>query len=1458
MNVIEAQPIILVPVGLLFVWIGLQILWDNIFRPLRINKGVATASFNGILGRTLKFIFIEDQNPAILKDKEGNAVIIEDEQGNVKPKLKYPKIGKIAVWRNFYLAGFALTIITGLLHHGASPWIFAVTCLTIATRASKVFAERYDKLERMFKVASVNLRYPKDAHLNPWQWIRVLEWKNLTQTGEIHVHYPPEFKGGDQKLQRTFETHFNDTITKDNTWVYEWKSEKSMVAVVPVPPIPTMSFYPGSAHRKWNEIPLGVTAGGEAIWDVKSNPHALLTGSTGSGKNLSLNSLVLTDKGIKEIGEIKVGDTLFDPEGKPTKVTHLHPIITPEKAYELTFSNGEKIIVDGEHLWETETRNARVSRFNAVNKESKRQRKYWFSESVAKTVQQEFDNATSTDTISIKDVADMIGKNATAGVLHSIAREIGVAEEVTPMMVVHHKAQVITQNQTSIYVNSQQFMEQYNAREISETAKFPLSKSGYDKIRQLSGEVRDTDKLTLASVQEYIGGNKHTTAWIKDNYNPKLVPSKAIAEMYAKAETIHSKLPDKIFSIDAEHISARGFAEILGVECDKQIKQVFQKLSKYCDNFKKRELVPVVRNERITTQKGNPYFVYPKKMFLERILRHNATPINDQSHKRIYPEIRTTKQILDTLRTNRDQYTNHSVRRTKALEMPERYLLIEPYVLGAWLGDGYSATGKICGLDHQIFEYCQDLGYEYIPWTRDRYIKNKHEDFRVVEFPLLTEDLKTLGLSSPKGHKTGVHGEVKHIPVDYMTGSIEQRRELLRGLLDTDGGVDHGGGVQFYTSNPRLKDEVKALIASLGYIPSVTEKNATYTYKGEKFKASKISYTLTFQADPADRLFHIDRKNAVHRERYNHGDEHSTADVHYITDIREVEPVPMRCLSVDSPSRLFLVSESMIPTHNSTLQRNIIAHCIQFPNDWRFVGIDVKRVELSPFKQYEPVVMGVALDVPDGTEIIRYAKEEMMTRYDKMEKAGVTNFADLPEKMHALMIMVDETYMFLATSGNKTDEGKEEDALKGESSKLIGEIARLGRAAGVHIVLATQRPDATVIYGELKQNLALRIAAGKADTIASQMTLDSDEATKLPGLKGRGFYQGLDFTGEPFQGYYAPQEWIDRWIAGDQAWLDAWKKDGGKSLNKGSDDDDEPTGFLGRKLKALSRSKSEKKVKMKTAEKKVKERKPKKAPVNKDTVDDLVLDDSDGLDLNKGNEHDQEFELIETSEDREEIIQSAVNMTADDEDYEKPVVAPAPVVEAHGSGDFDPFDSDDLFSSEPENEKKTVSAPIRQEQKRTMAPPTQAQPKTTNPKKEEDLFSLEEDDMDSFGNINGQFSIPVDENLFSGFDLPEEESVMPEPVKKPEPTKQAEPVKKTAPKQATPPVQPPSAPQRPVQKPTGSPVRPSKPVNGENDRTVPPKPVRPSNGSTAPNKGTSGTTVPGVRSLPPRPQRPQR
>lgn len=213
-------------------------------------------------------------------------------------------------------------------------------------------------------------------------------------------------------------------------------------------------------------------------------------------------------------------------------------------------------------------------------------------------------------------------------------------------------------------------------------------------------------------------------------------------------------------------------------------------------------------------------------------------------------------------------------------------------------------------------------------------------------------------------------------------------------------------------------------------------------------------------------------------------------------------------------------------TGKSVTQRNIIFHCLQHPDKWRFLGVDLHRVEFSPFTKYEPTVMGIATNVADGGEMVRYVQNEMLSRYREMEEIGVNNFQDLPNPPHAILLMIDETYSFLVASGIKTDEGREEDSIKGETAKALGEIARLGRAAGIHLVLSTQRPDPSVFYGELRQNLSVRIAAGRMDSIASAITLENDHATRLPAIKGRGYFQ-INGEGSDFQAYFAPQDWFD-------------------------------------------------------------------------------------------------------------------------------------------------------------------------------------------------------------------------------------------------------------------------------------------------------------------------------------------
>lgn len=141
-----------------------------------------------------------------------------------------------------------------------------------------------------------------------------------------------------------------------------------------------------------------------------------------------------------------------------------------------------------------------------------------------------------------------------------------------------------------------------------------------------------------------------------------------------------------------------------------------------------------------------------------------------------------------------------------------------------------------------------------------------------------------------------------------------------------------------------------------------------------------------------------------------------------ITSIKPIEPKESRCIVVDSPERLFLVGEKdgqLVPTHNSVVQRNILLGCVLRPDSWRALGIDLKKVELSTWRAYSNVILGVATTLEDALVVLRFGQQTMMRRYSELEQLGLNNFLDLPEKGQALLIMVDELGELISPSGVK-------------------------------------------------------------------------------------------------------------------------------------------------------------------------------------------------------------------------------------------------------------------------------------------------------------------------------------------------------------------------------------------------------------------------------------------------------
>jgi replicative DNA helicase len=159
----------------------------------------------------------------------------------------------------------------------------------------------------------------------------------------------------------------------------------------------------------------------------------------------------------------------------------------------------------------------------------------------------------------------------------------------------------------------------------------------------------------------------------------------------------------------------------------------------------------------------------------------------------------------------------------------------------------------------------------------------------------------------------GILGD-KHIPVAYLRASESQRRALLTGLLDTTGTVRKSdGSVQLAVTGGRLAQDVLELAISLGH-------RATMRTKAARVRSAAPSTRYTVDFTPAEGALRPPGTAA-------HPTSGKSTKVRYITAVRRVANVPVRCVQVDSADHLYLASRSMIPTHNSTLALDVARSC---------------------------------------------------------------------------------------------------------------------------------------------------------------------------------------------------------------------------------------------------------------------------------------------------------------------------------------------------------------------------------------------------------------------------------------------------------------------------------------------------------------------------------------------------
>lgn len=274
------------------------------------------------------------------------------------------------------------------------------------------------------------------------------------------------------------------------------------------------------------------------------------------------------------------------------------------------------------------------------------------------------------------------------------------------------------------------------------------------------------------------------------------------------------------------------------------------------------------------------------------------------------PKVLTTKQLIAVVGSKRKNANAGMpyIQCARPLDLPEAALPIDPYVLGLWLGDGARADGRMTASPDDFAFYRGE--YE----RRGFQIRvGKNGDRKPILWTVcgLHKQLRLAGLL-----------DNKRIPEVYLRGSIEQRLQLLRGLMDTDGSCSVTGNCQFYQKDLQLIYQVRELLGSLGIKSRVVSKLID----------NQLYYTINF-ATALD-VFALPRKRVIHAQ----GKGHPKNTRHYIHAIRPTKSVPVRCIQVDNPDHLFLCSKAFIPTHNTTIVAAYLLWYVLF-NDFKEVLI---------------------------------------------------------------------------------------------------------------------------------------------------------------------------------------------------------------------------------------------------------------------------------------------------------------------------------------------------------------------------------------------------------------------------------------------------------------------------------------------------------------------------------------
>lgn len=386
-----------------------------------------------------------------------------------------------------------------------------------------------------------------------------------------------------------------------------------------------------------------------------------------------------------------------------------------------------------------------------------------------------------------------------------------------------------------------------------------------------NGKVIDRFKKALLLI-----ARKNTKALSLDTMVPTPAGDKTIADIHEG---------DYVFGVDGNPVKVLSTSEI------------FKNRKCYEITFEDGERIVCDEFHKWTVQTKNcrRCMKYVSKSGRKSRMKH---PIDENANITLQ-----TYEMVDDFKRNRSDGKGteykYRVPMPAALYYPEKNLPINPYILGVWLGDGDKADNRIAVSKDDLETLLNELKNRSVSIQSVKLFSGKYEVRIGKTYAYHKHDirdaLRSLGV-----------WKNKHIPAEYLTASIEQRYELLRGLMDTDGTATKSGQCVFSQKSKTMIDGFSRLLSSLGIKHTISYHDIMC---GEKLCHA---YKVQFWCDKANPCFNYPRKVERLKDKLSDRMKYKS-----IIDIQEVSRRDTKCITVDRKDGLFLCGERNTVTHNS-------------------------------------------------------------------------------------------------------------------------------------------------------------------------------------------------------------------------------------------------------------------------------------------------------------------------------------------------------------------------------------------------------------------------------------------------------------------------------------------------------------------------------------------------------------